>query len=525
MSQLTPDPQEFEQLSPNSTRDAQSQIQNNNAQKKSDPKKWRLLLEPALAGSMIAINLGQTSLQNFYLRTACTVDLGYSTEICSKGVGEEFRTAEAASQVVVTNVNVSRSFIGSLISAIVLLFLGPWSDCSGRRKPLLIMPLIGMSIMTTGVLLMIIFPGASTAQVLYTVQIPISLGGNFGLLLAAAFSHIGDVCHATGRDVTRTMGGHRAVIQISQVVGAVLGPVLYRNLGFYAVFPFVLLLQLSSLFYVIYAVKDVNINSDNKVSVLNWKLPLNAFYCLTRKREGNRRKIIFLLLIVTLGDRVFLSAEVLLSYMYYRYKFHWDDVLFGGFLAYRNVISFFGTLIILSILKQRLRLSDEVVGALSCATHGIASIGLILATTTLAVFIIPIVGIISQGSQVVQRPLMNKQILPTEQGKIYSVLGALESATQTITSPLYSLLYSRTVSTMPDAWLLPGIGIAIIQVLAYTSSKLLVARKTEDNVNEKKSIQLEISDDVRKLRKDEETDENRSLRSESRFKNTSELEK
>lgn len=100
---------------------------------------------------------------------------------------------QAESQMVVSGVNVSRSFIGSLISTVVLLFVGPWSDCSGRRKPLLILPLVGMSVMTTGVLLMLLFPGASTVQVLYAVQLPMSLGGNFGLLLAAAFSHIGDV--------------------------------------------------------------------------------------------------------------------------------------------------------------------------------------------------------------------------------------------------------------------------------------------------------------------------------------------
>lgn len=97
------------------------------------------------------------------------------------------------SQAIVTGVNISRSFVGALISTIVLLFLGPWSDCSGRRKPLLILPLLGMSVMTLSVLLMITFPGFSTVQVLYAVQIPMSLGGNFGLLLAAAFSYIGDV--------------------------------------------------------------------------------------------------------------------------------------------------------------------------------------------------------------------------------------------------------------------------------------------------------------------------------------------
>lgn len=65
--------------------------------KASDPEKthkWQIILEPALVGAMIAINLGQTSLQNFYLRTACSVDLGYSMDICRKGVGEEFRSAE-----------------------------------------------------------------------------------------------------------------------------------------------------------------------------------------------------------------------------------------------------------------------------------------------------------------------------------------------------------------------------------------------------------------------------------------------
>ncbi|XP_038217519.1 solute carrier family 46 member 3-like isoform X2 [Zerene cesonia] len=473
------------------------------AEKSSD--KWRPILEPALVGAMIAINLGQTSLQNFYLRTACTVDLQKPIDICSKGVGDDFRAAEVASQVVVSSVNVSRSFIGSLISTIVLLFVGPWSDCSGRRKPTLIMPLVGMTVMTTAVLLMLTFPGASTVQVLYAVQIPMSIGGNFGLLLAASFSHIGDLCHATGRDVTRTMGTHRAAIQIAHVVGSVSGPLLYRQLGFYGVFPLVLILQVLSLIYVIVSVKDVNVNVDNKVSVLNWRLPFNAIHCLVRKRDGYKRMVILLMLVVTLGDRMMLSAEVLLSYMYYRFKFNWDDILFGSFLAYRNIVSFFGTLLILTVLKRRLRLSDEMVGVVSCMSYTVATSGLIAARNTLVVFIIPIIGIISQGSQVVQRPIINKQILPTEQGKIYSVLGALESATQTISSPLYSLLYSATVPTLPDAWLIPGIVIASIQLLTYFTSRHLRLRSGKDTVEEKIATQTKINDIEANIIPNEET--------------------
>ncbi|KAI5631099.1 major facilitator superfamily domain-containing protein [Phthorimaea operculella] len=433
------------------------------------PHKRRFLLEPALIGAMMAINLGQTSLQNFYLRTACNIDLGYSLEKCEAMHGGPL---EAESQRVISGVNISRSFVGCLIATVVLLFVGPWSDCSGRRKPLLILPLVGMSVMCTSVLLMLTFPGASTVQVLYAVQVPMSLGGNFGLLLAAAFSHIGDVCHATGRDVTRTMGTHRASIQVAHVVGSVSGPLLFRTFGYYGVFPIVLLLQLSSLTYVIFFMKDVNVNTENKVSVFNWRLPFNAFSCLFRRREGRKRTIILLMLVVALGDRMLLSAEVLLSYMYFRYKFNWDDIMFGSYLAYRNVTSFIGTLIILAVLKKRFKISDEIVGVISCASYVCVTSGLIAATTTLCVFLLPIAGLMAQGSQVVQRPILNKQILPNEQGKIYSVLGALESATQTFSSPLYSLLYKKTVATTPDAWLIPGI------ILASFKNHFIMQRPT-----------------------------------------------
>ncbi|XP_013173768.1 PREDICTED: proton-coupled folate transporter-like [Papilio xuthus] len=496
MTEGTVDIHELEKLRPNT--DSNKDISNNTqAVSAESPQKWSIILEPALAGAMMAINLGQTSLQNFYLRTACTVDLGYSLDVCDRGVGEEFRTAEAASQMVVSGVNISRSFVGCLLSTIVLLFVGPWSDCSGRRKPLLIMPLVGMCVMTTGVLLMLTFPGASTVQVLYVVQIPMSLGGNFGLLLAASFSHVGDICHASGRDVTRTMGSHRAAIQIAHVLGAVCGPLLYRQLGFYGVFPLVLLLQFASLVYVIVVIKDVNVNNDNKVSVFNWRLPLNAFQCLVRRRDGYKRTIILLMLIVALGDRMLLSAEVLLAYMFYRYKFHWDDVMFGSFLAYRNIISFLGTLLILTVLKRRLRLSDEVVGVLSCMSYMLATSGLVAASTTLVVFLLPLIGIIAQGSQVVQRPILNRQILPTEQGKIYSVLGALESATQTFSSPLYSLLYTKTVSTRPDAWLAPGIILAVFQMLSYSLTRRLGIKTTKDIAQIEKNASLPTDKSVK----------------------------
>lgn len=66
-----------------------------------------MLLEPALVGAMLAINLYQTSAQNFYLRTACTVDLKFDPSICDKGVGEQFEAAE----VITTPIKLTTYFI------------------------------------------------------------------------------------------------------------------------------------------------------------------------------------------------------------------------------------------------------------------------------------------------------------------------------------------------------------------------------------------------------------------------------
>lgn len=63
-------------------------------------------------------------------------------------------------------------------------------------------------------------------------------------------------------------------------------------------------------------------------------------------------------------------------------------------------------------------------------------------------------------------------------------MGALESAMQTMSSPLYSLLYTKTVSNMPDAWLLPGITLAFFQLLSY-----LIARKLGQSIAVKNNAQ------------------------------------
>lgn len=61
-------------------------------------------------------------------------------------------------------------------------------------------------------------------------------------------------------------------------------------------------------------------NTENKVSVFNWRLPFNAVQCLLKKRTGYKRAILMLMLIVALGDRMVLSGKNIMIVLRSGYK-------------------------------------------------------------------------------------------------------------------------------------------------------------------------------------------------------------
>lgn len=88
---------------------------------------------------------------------------------------------------------VGSSLIGGFITVLIVLFLGPWSDASGRRKPLIVMPIIGMCLGSVMLFITLFFPNLPTIWVIYAHAMPIAIGGHFSVLGIAAFSYLGDV--------------------------------------------------------------------------------------------------------------------------------------------------------------------------------------------------------------------------------------------------------------------------------------------------------------------------------------------
>lgn len=96
-------------------------------------------------------------------------------------------------QKIVSSLMVVSGFVAGFITSLLLIFLGPWSDKSGRRKPLIILPICGMFFTSLFMLIVQAFPKLSTKWVVLAEILPLALGGNFTMLIMAGFNYLGDV--------------------------------------------------------------------------------------------------------------------------------------------------------------------------------------------------------------------------------------------------------------------------------------------------------------------------------------------
>lgn len=93
-------------------------------------------------------------------------------------------------------------------------------------------------------------------------------------------------------------------------------------------------------------------------------LALESIEVVFKKREGNVRKLIFLVLGCNI---VFLASlgESDLTYLYTRLKINWSGVEFVLHLTYGTVIALAGTLLMVGVFSKFLGISDPLVGIIS----------------------------------------------------------------------------------------------------------------------------------------------------------------
>jgi hypothetical protein len=173
-------------------------------------------------------------------------------------------------------------------------------------------------------------------------------------------------------------------------------------------------------------------------------LTLQLVDVIIKKRPGNLRALVWLVLACNI---IFLASlgESDLTYLYTRLKLNWDGVQFSLHLTYATFIALVGTLLMVGVFSKFLGVSDPSIGIISTIFTLISKPIYAFATTTFMFYLGTTVDIFLSTKAIAIKSIISKAIQPDELGRIFSVLGILESVATFIFPSLYSYVYLVTV--------------------------------------------------------------------------------
>lgn len=179
-------------------------------------------------------------------------------------------------------------------------------------------------------------------------------------------------------------------------------------------------------------------------------LTLQLVEVITKKRPGNLRIVIWLVLACNI---IFLASlgESDLTYLYTRLKLNWDGVQFSLHLTYGTLMALLGTLLMVGVFSKFLGISDPMIGIISTICTLISKPIYAFAVTTFMFYVGTTVDIFVSTKAIAIKSIISKIINADELGKIFSVLGILESVATFIFPSLYSFVYLKTVETFIGA--------------------------------------------------------------------------
>ncbi|XP_059061373.1 proton-coupled folate transporter-like, partial [Achroia grisella] len=125
------------------------------------------------------------------------------------------------------------------------------------------------------------------------------------------------------------------------------------------------------------------------------------------------------------------------------------------------------TLFSISIFSDFMKLDDTVVGIISCTSKILASFIFAFATTTLEIYIAPLVEIFNGTSFIAMRSIASKLVTSEELGKVNSLFGLAEAMMPLVYGPLYSRVYMATLNMLPGAVFLLGAAMTVPAVAIF----------------------------------------------------------
>ncbi|KAI8428713.1 hypothetical protein MSG28_007413 [Choristoneura fumiferana] len=206
----------------------------------------QISVEPVLLGFIISAMISKLAMQDLNLEKACVVKLRYGEEICRLLIKRKSNLTEYEREVqkIVSYIESWKSVSQTVVLAILLMFMGAWSDRTGDRKICILLPIIGDSLVCiSNIVSTICFYEIPVEVTMFLEAFLSAITGAWNTFFLGVFSYISDITTTESR--TFRVGLVYTVFTIGIPIGMALGGILLDCFGYIGIF------TMSSAFYLI----------------------------------------------------------------------------------------------------------------------------------------------------------------------------------------------------------------------------------------------------------------------------------
>lgn len=271
--------------------------------------KTHITVEPMVACYIMPCVFASLATQNLAIEKACRVNLKYPAHVCdalSARNTANYSHEEAEVQQLVAAMGVWKTILQSALPALLIMFVGSWSDRWGLRKPCMMAPVVGEFFTILGLMVSTYYFYELPMEIVGFVEgfFPALTGGWFTMFMGI-FSYIGDV--TTVEERTLRIGIVNVFCSLGIPVGLALSGVAYRKIGFYGVFSITAVMYVMAFFYCHFYVKEPKTAHIQRTEprtgfikdFFNFKHVMETFRVAFKKGENNRKlKVLLLMLVV-----------------------------------------------------------------------------------------------------------------------------------------------------------------------------------------------------------------------------------
>ncbi|CAF4755522.1 unnamed protein product [Pieris macdunnoughi] len=434
-----------------------------------------ITVEPLFAGLIIPSVISRFAMGNFNLDKACRVNFAFGDEICNalvKKNSNNFSEYERQVQTLISSIDIWRSVINTALPCIIIMFLGAWSDRTGKRKLCILLPIFGELMTSINNIVNVFFFYEIPVEItVFLETFFTAVTGGWVTMFLGVFSYISDITSEQSR--TFRVGLVSFCMTVGVPIGIAVGGILVQRMGYYGLFSSTSILFSFVLMYGCFCLKEPDAFLEDKglpkiertaskdVAFFDLSHVVETVNVAFRRRASNARVKVILTLVAVFIIYGPAMSEHGVFYLFVRNQLNWDMVKYSFFASYSIILHSIGVMFSITVLSKKLQFDDSLLCVIAMISKFTGAVWTAFVKTDLEMILIPIIEFFSSAIMTSLRSMITKLVEKDETAKVNSLFALTETLASLVFHPLYSWLYMKTLKLLPGAVFLTSAALII----------------------------------------------------------------